>query len=229
MVGPSLALDKLRPAWEHKNWRARESTLLWFGRLLAQHESPAALGFALKPLLPTVCKLLEDREPPVREAATIAVEQMHRHTGDAIINELHRANLRPTTLKPLVQRLSGSDGGPVDIDDEGGGGGPSSPASHDGRTPNTARGGGMSSRRGAASPKRPGSGPPSARGPGPGGSSSGGWGSEAAATPGGDASGDSSGEVNPIPVYSEKELTSEIDKLAEHLRHPTDWAVRRRV
>ena len=113
----------------------------------------------------------------------------------------------------------------MDIDDEGGGG-PSSPASHDGRTPNTARGGGMSSRRGAASPKRPGSGPPSARGPGPGGSSSGGWGSEAAATPGGEASGDSSGEVNPIPVYSEKELTSEIDKLAEHLRHPTDWAVR---
>ena len=73
VVGPSLALDKLRPAWEHKNWRARESTLLWFGRLLAQHESPAALGFALKPLLPTVCKLLEDRE----------LEVLGRCRGDA--------------------------------------------------------------------------------------------------------------------------------------------------
>ena len=69
--------------------------------------------------------LLDERTLRPGEAATLAVEQMHRHTGDAIINELHRANLRPTTLKPLVQRLSGADGGPVDIDDEGGGGGAS--------------------------------------------------------------------------------------------------------
>ena len=50
-------------------------------------------------------KLLEDREPPVREAAFIAVEQIYRHQGDPLINELQRANLRANVLRPLLQRL----------------------------------------------------------------------------------------------------------------------------
>ena len=44
VVAASAAVERVRPAWEHKNWRVRESTLLWFGRLLAQHDSPSALG-----------------------------------------------------------------------------------------------------------------------------------------------------------------------------------------
>ena len=81
VVPGSAALERIRPAWDHKNWRARESSALWFSRLLAAHDSSSSLGFPLRPMLPTVVKLLEDREPPVREAAFIAVEQMHRHLG----------------------------------------------------------------------------------------------------------------------------------------------------
>ena len=82
VVSSEEALDRLRPAWEHKNWRARESALHHFGRVLAQHDSPQSLGFPLRSMLPLVVKLLEDREPPVREAAYVAVEQMHRHLGE---------------------------------------------------------------------------------------------------------------------------------------------------
>ena len=81
VVSCKEAMERLRPAWEHRNWRARESALHHFGRLLAQHNSPQTLGFPLMSMLPSVVKLLEDREPPVREAACLAVEQMHRHLG----------------------------------------------------------------------------------------------------------------------------------------------------
>ena len=230
VVAASLALEKLRPGWEHKNWRARESTLLWFGRLLAQHDSPQTLGFGLKAMLPTVVKLLEDREPPVREAAFIAIEQMYRHSGEPMLGELHRANLRPTTLKPLLARISPSssnDGAtPLAVGDDDGEGshGQPSPGSTDGPAPPSARAGSaLPSNRRPPSPsasKRPSSGPPSSRGGG-GGASASGWGSAEGASHAGDDDG-----VAPVAIYSERELSGEFERLNEQLRHPTDWAVR---
>lgn len=82
LVVPSeQALERLRPAWQHKNWRARESALRHFQRLLVKHDVPQTLSFPLKSMLPLVVRLLEDREPPVREAAYVAIEKMHRHLG----------------------------------------------------------------------------------------------------------------------------------------------------
>ena len=81
VVPAAQALERIRPAWEHKNWRARESSLLWFGRVLASHASPSTLDFPLKGMVPMMAKALEDREPPVREAACISIEQMLRHQG----------------------------------------------------------------------------------------------------------------------------------------------------
>ena len=98
VVPPGQALERLKPAWEHKNWRARESSLHHFGRLLAQHDTPAALGFSLKSMLPLVVKLLEDREPPVREAAFVAVEQMHRHLGPPAARLACMRNTTSSTL-----------------------------------------------------------------------------------------------------------------------------------
>jgi len=209
VVPASAAVERVRPAWEHKNWRVRESTLLWFGRLLAQHDSPSSLGFSLKSILPLITKLLEDREPPVREAGIIAVEQMHRHIGDVLINELQRHNLRPSTLKPLLQRL-----GPETGD---GSSQPSSPSGHDAQPQPSERAStaNASSRRPASPGAGSRRGPPSARGGGGGwGSEQGGGGHSAGAHGGGDEE-----SVAPISVYSEKELASEFDRVGEQLRH----------
>ena len=80
-VPPAHALDRLRPAFEHRNWRARESALLCLGRTLAAQEGggPAAAA-AVKGCMPLVLTLLEDREPPVREAAVLALEQVSART-----------------------------------------------------------------------------------------------------------------------------------------------------
>ena len=254
VVAAATALEKLRPGFGHKNWRARESTLLWFARLLAQQDAPLGLGFGLNAMLPTLMKLLEDREPPVREAAFLSMEQMHRHLGDPLLNDLQRGCLRPTTLRPLLQRLRAepatapsrppellanadadvdahSDGmrsqssmsdfavpqlAPPSLSAGGGEGYGSATRAASGHTANRRQ---PSPSLGSA--RRLGSGPPSARGGGPAGGS---W---ASAIDGGDMNGGGGSEegVTPKPVYSERELSGEIERVAEQLRHASDWAV----
>ena len=227
LVVPSAqALERMNKAWEHKNWRARESSLLWFGRVLASHESAASLGFDVKVMLPTIVRLLEDREVPVREAAIIAVEQMHRQKGDPLLNDLQRTGLRPNVLKPLMARLTGDS-----LREEDGSSTEGSPRPQGGR-----QGGGhfaqdpaavpapISSARtqnaAAASSRRP----PSPR-PG---SSKGGMSARGGGMDGGGTSA-AEDEVSPVPVYSDKELGIEFTALNEQLRHSEDWAVRDRL
>lgn len=95
---PAQVVERLKPAFGHKNWRARESALLCLGRVLATSEG-TVVGLPLKVTLPMVLKLVEDGQPTVREACTLALEQLHRHVGDMLLGELQRREIRPTILK----------------------------------------------------------------------------------------------------------------------------------
>ena len=101
---PAQVVERLKPAFGHKNWRARESALLCLGRVLATSEGSIA-GLPLKVTLPMVLKLIEDGQPAVREACTLALEQIHRHVGDMLLGELQRREIRPTILKAVLARL----------------------------------------------------------------------------------------------------------------------------
>ncbi|KOO32683.1 clip-associating protein [Chrysochromulina tobinii] len=248
VVPAAQALERIRPAWEHKNWRARESSLLWLGRVLASQDSPSAVGFPLKGLLPHLVKPLEDREPPVREAATLAIEQMLRHQGDPLINELNRSQVRPNVLKPLLVRLGAET--PAAAPQSGGfsarnGGlhsssglshgsadGGSSPAQSPGRRscvsdPAAAPHRPASARShdaaavggGGASSRRPAS--PAQRAP----SSARGPPPGAFGTSGAEALVEIE-EVPPVAVYSDRELGVEMTAIHEQLKHADDWAVR---
>ena len=51
-------------------------------------------------------------------------DEMHRQLGDPLLNDLRRASLRPTTLKPLLQRIApqaDTARGGLEADDEYGG------------------------------------------------------------------------------------------------------------
>jgi len=98
---PAQVIERLKPAFGHKNWRARESALLCLGRVLATSEGTVA-GLGLKVTLPMVLKLVEDGQPAVREASTLALEQLHRHVGDMLLGELQRREIRPTILKATL-------------------------------------------------------------------------------------------------------------------------------
>ena len=117
-VAPADALDRLRPAFEHKNWRARESALHVLARTLAAHEvrGAATAGLSIKSFVPSVAKLLEDQQLSVRDAAADALEQMHMHAGDVLIGELQRSKIRPASLNPILARLRGNSG-PLSADE----------------------------------------------------------------------------------------------------------------
>ena len=107
-VPPAHALDRLRPAFEHRNWRARESALLCLGRTLAAQEGggPAAAA-AVKGCMPLVLTLLEDREPPVREAAVLALEQASARKPLAQFGAIRRNSLRsPPARAPARRRTA---------------------------------------------------------------------------------------------------------------------------
>jgi hypothetical protein len=101
---PAQVFERLKPAFCHKNWRARESALLCLGRVLATSEGTVA-GLPLKVTLPMVLKLVEDGQPAVREACTLALEQLHRHVGDMLLGELQRREIRPSILKVRGSRV----------------------------------------------------------------------------------------------------------------------------
>ena len=172
--------------------------------------------------MPLVLTLLEDREPPsarppsspssrrapaslwrnsaqlrrnsLRSPPAPARPQAHRHTGDVLVNDLRRRNLRPSLLKPLLERLGLGGGGSPESPTRDGGYGYSDrpdPPKRAATTPHlpvraaSARaGGGVSSHRGGAPPPL-----------------------------------DEGEEVEPTVVYSERELSKEMESVGELLRN----------
>tara|TARA_B100000524_G_scaffold338323_1_gene229657 strand:+ start:86 stop:3877 length:3792 start_codon:yes stop_codon:yes gene_type:complete len=109
------ALEFIRPAFQHRNWRARESALFCISRIFATSqvaggpkrsgEDSGTLDTMCKSLLAIACKLLEDQQPLVREASAKTLEEMHRHCIN-LPGKLRRRNIRLAVLKPLLSRLS---------------------------------------------------------------------------------------------------------------------------
>jgi len=115
-VPTAEALDALRPGFEHRNWRTRESCLLVLARTLAALEAGGA-SLSLRPYVPLCARLLEDGAPSVREAAALAFEHVHRHRGEALLAEMRRLELRPQVLRQILARLGdeaeGAEAGPA--------------------------------------------------------------------------------------------------------------------
>ena len=211
VLPPQQALDGIAPAWKHKNWRAQESALLWFGRLLAAQEEGSP-GVSLKAMLPQVVELLEHRELSVREAAMLCVEQMARHWGASLPNELGRMNVRPNILKPLLARLGAATPAEPSADGE---------APLRGQTSTSSTGSRGSTQRSASpSVNRPKCASGSPKGGGGGGGSRGGWGSAE------DAGAPTDEEVVPLTVYSERELAKEMEGVREQMGNASEWTVR---
>ncbi|CAM6093819.1 unnamed protein product [Calypogeia fissa] len=90
-------------AWAHKNWRVREE----FARSVASAInlfSAAELPFQ-RMLLPSVLQLLEDSNSSVREAAILCLEEMYRQGGCQFRDELHGHHLRSAQLKDITSRF----------------------------------------------------------------------------------------------------------------------------
>ncbi|KAK1260398.1 CLIP-associated protein [Acorus gramineus] len=84
-------------AWAHRSWRIREEfarTVASAIGLFASTELPLQ-----RILLPPVLQLLNDTNPGVREAAAACIEGMYTHVGSQFRDELQRHQLPPFMLK----------------------------------------------------------------------------------------------------------------------------------
>ncbi|KAL3687778.1 hypothetical protein R1sor_014087 [Riccia sorocarpa] len=101
---PTIVVERAgNYAWAHKNWRVREEfarTVASAINLFAATELPFQ-----RLLLPSVLHLLEDSNSSVRDAAMLCLEEMFRQGGSQFREELQRHQLRPAQLKDITYRF----------------------------------------------------------------------------------------------------------------------------
>ncbi|KAG0620882.1 hypothetical protein M758_4G252000 [Ceratodon purpureus] len=227
---PSSVADRAGSyAWTHKNWRVREE----FARTVASAFNLfSATDFHFQRLhLPAVLQLLEDSNSNVREAAMLCLEEMYRHGGQNVKGELQRHHVRPAQMKEISSRFERIEPVKESVIDpsitngssrssqrnfchalsiqHGVSNGPASPSQHSNLELKAAHSGGHQRR---LSPHRRCS--PTSRPMVPFDSHNGG---------GGEGHEKS---VDPIKVFSERELTKEFEKIASLLKAEQDWSVR---
>ncbi|KAK7840615.1 clip-associated protein [Quercus suber] len=191
-------------AWNHKSWRVREEfarTVTSAIALFASTELPLQ-----RAILPPILQMLSDSNPGVREAAILCIEEMYAQAGPQFRDELQRHNLPSSMVKDINARLERIE---------------PQIRSSDGVTGNFAAG---ESKPASLNPKKS---SPKAKS------------SSRETSLFGDlvtfdsgcnfftAEGDITEKpVDPIKVYSEKELIREIEKIASTLVPEKDWSVR---
>ncbi|KAG6556657.1 hypothetical protein Mapa_001598 [Marchantia paleacea] len=192
-------------AWAHKNWRVREE----FARTVASAINLFAaveLPFQ-RLLLPSVLQLLEDSNSSVREAAMICLEEMFRQGGSQFRDELQRHQLRPAQLKDITSRFEKIE--PVRPSFERLAS-QAPPPSHFSMTSQYV----ATEHKAAAPAANPRRCSPKAKPAS----------SDTSSLNGENDAGEK--PVDPIRVYSDKELTKEVEKAAAMLTPEQDWSVR---
>ena len=222
-VSTAEAIERLKPAFDHKNWRVRESAFLCLARTLSATDAPGDLRegaeyggpsrdgrIPVRPLVPLAAKQLEDRQPEVREAASYALEAIHRLAGETMLADLGRMNIRPAVLAPFYERVGASMPPPPLSANNSGSLGGSSRSINSGRSGRADDEPAPASSRRAPSPKRRVGASPRVN---------------ATRAP---ADGDDAGAsgVAAVHVYSDRDLAREMEVVGVQLRNDSEWAVR---
>ncbi|KAM7271620.1 hypothetical protein ACFE04_030834 [Oxalis oulophora] len=101
---PTLIVERAGSfAWTHKSWRIREEfarTVTSAISLFASTELPLQ-----RAILPSILHMLNDSNPAVREAAISCIEEMYMQAGTQFRDELQRHNLPTYLVKDINARL----------------------------------------------------------------------------------------------------------------------------
>ncbi|XP_057320337.1 CLIP-associating protein 1-A isoform X5 [Microplitis mediator] len=96
---PQQLLDRIHPAFSHKNAKLREEALLLLTTILAEHGADL---LSLSSLIPSIVKLLSDPNEKVRETAVNTVVNIYRHVGERFRNDLQRNHNLPSAKWQLL-------------------------------------------------------------------------------------------------------------------------------
>ncbi|XP_034950078.1 CLIP-associating protein 1-A isoform X2 [Chelonus insularis] len=100
---PQQLLDRLHPAFGHKNAKLREESLILLTTILAEY---GADEMVLSAVVPSIVKLLSDPNEKVRETAVNTIVNIYRHVGERFRNDLQRKHSIPQAKwQLLVERF----------------------------------------------------------------------------------------------------------------------------
>ncbi|XP_031787847.1 CLIP-associating protein 1-A isoform X4 [Nasonia vitripennis] len=102
-MSPQNLLDKLQPAFSHKNAKLREEALILLTTTLHEH---GADEMALSGVTPVIVKLLSDPTEKVRETAMNTLTDIYRHVGDRLRVDLQKKlNVPQAKLAQLLEKF----------------------------------------------------------------------------------------------------------------------------
>ncbi|XP_032672003.1 CLIP-associating protein 1 isoform X3 [Odontomachus brunneus] len=96
---PQNLLDRLRPAFNHKNAKLREEALILLTTTLNEH---GADEMTLSGVIPSIVKLLSDPSEKVRETALNTLADIYRHVGERLRVDLQRKHNVPQAKMLLL-------------------------------------------------------------------------------------------------------------------------------
>ncbi|XP_015602731.1 CLIP-associating protein 1-A isoform X5 [Cephus cinctus] len=96
---PQQLLDRLQPAFTHKNAKLREEALILLTTTLNEH---GAGEMALSGITPIIVKLLSDPTEKVRETALNTLADIYRHVGDRLRVDLQKKHNVPHAKRQLL-------------------------------------------------------------------------------------------------------------------------------
>ncbi|KAL6443671.1 hypothetical protein ACFW04_001644 [Cataglyphis niger] len=98
-MSPQNLLDRLRPAFIHKNAKLREEALILLTTTLNEH---GADEMALSGVIPSIVKMLSDPSEKVRETALNTLADIYRHVGERLRVDLQRKHNVPQAKMLLL-------------------------------------------------------------------------------------------------------------------------------
>ncbi|CAL7941326.1 unnamed protein product [Xylocopa violacea] len=102
-MSPQHLLDRLRPAFIHKNAKLREEALILLTTTLNEHGADEMM---LSGVIPSIVKLLSDPTEKVRETALNTLADIYRHVGERLRVDLQRKhNVPQAKLLLLIERF----------------------------------------------------------------------------------------------------------------------------
>ncbi|XP_033225325.1 CLIP-associating protein 1-A isoform X3 [Belonocnema kinseyi] len=100
---PQQLVDRLQPAFSHKNAKLREDAMILLTTALNEH---GADDMTLSGVIPSIVKLLSDPTEKVRETALSTLTDLYRHVGDRLRADLQRKhNIPPSKWALLAEKF----------------------------------------------------------------------------------------------------------------------------
>ncbi|XP_052252616.1 CLIP-associating protein 1-like isoform X3 [Dreissena polymorpha] len=99
---PQYVFERMMNTFTHKLWHVREGVLLCLQQTINRY---GARCLTLSKIVPSICKLLEDPTPQVREEAVNTLAEIYRHVGEKVRTDLSKKGISQQRLTQVFAKF----------------------------------------------------------------------------------------------------------------------------